>query len=144
MEVQNGATLVLYGGPELETGDFFMAQTGKLESYGTNLALLRNFTFAQTDETLWSWGVDTRLVLKGAGAVQQSLEIGGRDLGLNAAGFASNFNLPTLRLSGVGTYASLADLIDNGNRSSDEALYVDLLEVLAGTTLNLNNLHLYT
>lgn len=43
-----------------------------------------------------------------------------------------------------GTYVFLADWINNGNRSSDEALYVSDLDVLIGATLNLNGLHLYT
>jgi hypothetical protein len=144
VEVANGATLRIGSYSSLETGDFFMSQTASLvmEHY-SSLALQRNFAFAQTDETLWSLGY-ARLEMKGAGGVQQALEIGGRDFGLADDGFTANFNLPQLRLSGANTYASLVDLIDNGNRSSAEALYVDLLEVLPGTTLCLNNLHLYT
>ena len=65
-------------------------------------------------------------------------------MGLDENGFANNFNLHDFILEGDGTYAYLADLIDNGNRSSAEALYVEDLDVLTGTTLNLNGLNLYT
>jgi hypothetical protein len=48
-----------------------------------------------------------------------------------------------LTITGSGNYVDLVDLINNGNRSSAEALYVDSLYVGAGATLDLNDLQLY-
>jgi hypothetical protein len=88
------------------------------------------------------------LQLSGGGPLQ-ALEIGGTDSGL--AGLPSdpnvnnyNFDLVKLSLTGSNTYVYLTDALDNGHRSSPEALYVDFLEVDPGTTLNLDGLRLYT
>lgn len=62
---------------------------------------------------------------------------------MEGGGFADNFDLNKLSLSGANTYGFLTDWINNGNRSSDECLYVDELFVGAGSTLNLNFLNLY-
>jgi hypothetical protein len=72
------------------------------------------------------------------------MEVGGRDYGLSNAGFDYNFNLGKLEVANTGTYLTLVDEINNGHRASPEALYADALEVLPGSVLNLNGLHLYT
>lgn len=117
--------------------------------------LTGNFSFAQTDPAKYSWGTGSKLTFSGGGVTQESLEVGGQDLGEVAAGFTGNFNLQELDLAGNGTYLYLADEIDNGHRSpgKPEALYLgsatqlpylqQWLKVPAGTTLNLNRLQLY-
>lgn len=73
-----------------------------------------------------------------------SMEVAGRDLGPIAAGFADNFALGSLVVgSDVPRSIWLEDVIDNGNRSSAEALYVHNLTVGAGSKLDLAGLHLY-
>ena len=61
--------------------------------------------------------------------------MGGKDGGFVNSFFDNNFDLPALSLSGANTYGFLTDWINNGNRSSDEALYVDALFVGAGSNL---------
>jgi hypothetical protein len=102
-----------------------------------------NFAFAQTEDSKWQWGTNCTLKMSGDGASVQSLEIGGVDLGTDPGGFNDNFDLENLQLEGSGTYVYLADSIVNLNDLSDEALYVDHLEVGPGTTLNVSGLNLY-
>lgn len=83
-----------------------------------------------------------RLLFDGSGALDGSLEVAGRDLGRSPAGFDTNFALGALALESDASVA-LFDAFDNGNRSSAEALYLDLLTVPAGTTLDLAGLHVY-
>jgi len=126
------------------TGSNLFVDAASSFAVSSGLGLTGDFGFALTDETNWVWGSSSSLALNGLGADQQSLEIGGHDYGLDAAGFSANFDLPNLVIEGGGTYTYLADLFDNGNRASPEALYVDDLDVLVGATLNLNGLNLYT
>jgi hypothetical protein len=142
ISVSDNATLRLAGYP-IQAGDFFMYRLANLRDVINAIELKGNFSFAQTDPASWTWTQYGSLVMSGAGP-QQSLEVGGRDYGLSATGFSNNFSLPSLTLTGAGTYVYLADTIDNGHRASPEALYVDSLSVPAGTTLHLKGLHLYT
>jgi hypothetical protein len=124
----------------LTTGDFTMDK-GSILDLASNkyIDLKKSFVFFQNDENSWKWGAGSYLSLSGLGALQQRLEIGGKEGG----GFDNNFDLNKLSLSGSNTYAYLTDWIDNGNRGSNECLYVDELFVGAGSTLNLNHLHLW-
>lgn len=135
----------------VHAGDISLEQLATLHvTMDLSLALSGNFAFAQKDPGLWNWGTNAFLAMDGAGISQQSLEIGGRDGGLVDSFFANNFDLNKLSLSSANTYAFLSDGIDNGHRSSSEALYVDILyvygfgkEAQPHATLNLNGLHLY-
>ena len=122
------------------------------EGGGPNrIAVVDGFTFEMTDEASWSWAPGTILELTGGVGARTSdfeswthLEVGGADVGADAAGFDDNFDLAVLRL-GPGAHAYLEDAVDNGNRGSigREALYVDTLEFADGAgLLNLNGLHL--
>jgi hypothetical protein len=84
------------------------------------------------------------VVFDGAGtaAAPQRLEVMGRDLGLAPSGFTDNFVYNTLALAS-NTYVRLVDQSQNTTSGAPEALYVDSLIVPAGTTLDLNGLHLY-
>ena len=142
-ETADNATLNIQ--QNLGAGDFTMANLGTLQvAVNRVVTLTGDFTFYQTDETKWNWSVPSSLQMSGAGTQKQTLEIGGRDLGQVMAGFSDNFQLPSLLLGDSGTIVTLVDEIDNGNRSSPEALYVGSLTVNTGTTLYLNGLNLYT
>jgi len=78
----------------------------------------------------------------GSAASPQLLEVMGRDLGLAPAGFNRNFVYSTLSL-GNNTYVRLLDRSTNSAGTGAEAFYVNSLIVPAGTTLDLNGLHLY-
>jgi len=73
-----------------------------------------------------------------------ALEVAGADRGPTLAGFEDNFALGGLVL-GYGNPARVAllDRVDNGNRSSAEALYVHNLTIGAGSRLDLGGLNLY-
>jgi hypothetical protein len=134
----------------MQAGNFFLSNnSGLLVNDNLTVDLKGQFSFAQTDVAKWNWGSGTALMLSGGGTTSQALEVGGADTG--PAGLPGdknvnnyNFDLVKFILSGAGTYAYLTDAVDNGHRSSNEALYVDFLEVDPGTTLNLHGLHLYT
>lgn len=79
----------------------------------------------------------------GTSVVPQSLEALSVDVGATAAGFANNSVFGTLALAN-NTYIKLADLTTDDARSAGaEAVYANTLIVPAGTTLDLNHLHLY-
>ena len=144
VSIANNAKLDL--DKDLEAGDFSM-EAGTILDVAANKTIDLNgdFTFAQTTETNWIWGSNTSLTMSGEGDLSlQSLEIGGHNDGSLETGFSNNFDLANLSIEGEGTYTYLTDWIDNGNRSSDEALYVDDLDVLADAILNLKGLNLYT
>jgi hypothetical protein len=142
VSVTDGATLNVPG--SLQTGDLTMSRLAALTIQdAVILVLSRNFSFAQIDPANWSWGTNTELQMSGQG-FHQTLEVGGQDFGATPSGYDNNFALPELAVTGVNTYVSLVDAIDNGHRAGGrEALYVSSLEVGLGATLNLNGLHLY-
>ena len=75
-----------------------------------------------------------------------TFEIASTDLGRNPAGFVNNFALGGIELDN-NALVELVDSFNNGNRNgvggAAEALYLDELTLLPGSTLDLNNLHLY-
>lgn len=80
----------------------------------------------------------------GNAALPQTVEARSFNMGATGAGFTNNSVFKTLSLSN-NTYVKLVDSSVNDARSSGaEAVYVNSLTVPAGTTLDLNNLHLYT
>ncbi len=84
------------------------------------------------------------VVLDGSGTsgAPQLLEAMSQDLGNVAAGFDDNFAYNTLKLTN-NTYVELVDDSANSPGGTPDAVYVNTLIVPAGTTLNLNGLHLY-
>lgn len=79
----------------------------------------------------------------GTSSKPQLLEVLSSNLGATNAGFTNNSVFNSLSL-GNKTYAKLQDLErDHGGSTGAEAVYVNTLNVPAGTTLNLNGLHLY-
>jgi len=126
----------------LTTGDLNLGEFSSLILLNNpNLCVSGDFSFAQQDETLWPLGSKT-LAMVGTTSWQK-LEIGGEDLGQVPAGFTNNFQIATLHLE-AGARVCLVDEIDNGNRRSPEAVYVNSLILDSGAELNLNGLKLYT
>ncbi len=146
--VADNCSLELYN--QAQAGNLSMSPLASVKVEGSNhgFGLAGNFTFAQTDPAKWNWGANTGLIMGGNGD-WQSVEIGGRDLGAVPEGFTNNFSLPAFELWNLTppsvARAYLTDQVDNGHRAGQrEALYVNSLWVDPGTTLNLNQLHLYT
>jgi RHS repeat-associated protein len=81
------------------------------------------------------------LIFNGLGA-PQLLETMSADDGAVASGFVNNFAYGTIALAN-NAYVQLVDLSSNTASGAPEALYVNSLIVPAGTTLDLNRLHLY-
>ncbi len=72
-------------------------------------------------------------------------EVGGADLGAVMAGLTENFALEGLTV-GTATKGSNLTLVDASNNQQDalaEVLYVETLDILAGSTLDLSGLTLY-
>ncbi|MCK4625332.1 MAG: PEP-CTERM sorting domain-containing protein [Phycisphaerae bacterium] len=72
-------------------------------------------------------------------------EVGGADLGAVMAGLVENFALEGLTV-GTATKGSNLTLVDASNNQQDalaEVLYVETLDILAGSTLDLSGLTLY-
>jgi hypothetical protein len=78
----------------------------------------------------------------GTPAAPQQLEVMGRDVGEDPTGLTKNFVYGTISLAN-NTYLKLVDLSDNATGTDPEAVYTNSLIVPAGTTLDLNGLHLY-
>jgi hypothetical protein len=143
IEVKTGGTLDVKA--NVETGNLIMGSEAML--YVGNLKIIDlkgDFIFEQQNAAYWSWGAGSVLQMSGEGGLQR-LEVGGTDyLGTPPQAFSNNFDLPSLKILGAGTQAYLTDLIDNGHRSSPEALYVESLFIESGSTLFLNGINLYT
>jgi hypothetical protein len=143
--VEDHARLDLYA--NVQTGNFLMSPDAYLTvQSGTVIDLSKNFTFAQTTESNWNWlgawNSTTALKFSGGGLLQ-SLEVGGADAGTAVSNYANtNFDLVKLVI-GAGSHVYLTDSVNNGNRASTEALYVDSLTLESGAVLNLDLLHLY-
>ena len=100
------------------------------------------------DETAVAGLANLELVFEGGTDEWSSVEIAGYDRGLVPEGFQENFALDHLAIGGAqDARLRLLDGWDNGNRGGpggfDEALYVHDLTLTAGSTLDLNDFHLY-
>jgi RHS repeat-associated protein len=78
----------------------------------------------------------------GTAAAPQLLETMSNDVGNVAAGFQKNFAYGAVALAN-NTYVQLVDKAHNSAGTGPEAVYAGSLLVPAGTTLDLNGLHLY-
>ena len=78
----------------------------------------------------------------GTSSSPQLLEAMSEDFGNVASGYNQNFAYGKLELAS-NTYVKLVDESANSPGSSPNAVYVNMLVVPSGTTLNLNGLHLY-
>jgi RHS repeat-associated protein len=110
---------------------------------GPTIAVGRNFD--GTTQNVAAFAPLGKILFNGSGtqASPQLLEPLSADKGASGTGFEHNFGLYSLALAG-NTYVKLVDNADNAGGSGAEAVYTANLIVPAGTTLDLNNLHLYT
>jgi hypothetical protein len=111
------------------------------------VALGGHFSFDYTDEAAMACD---EAVFQFDGGGQQWLEVGGEDLGPAGLAGTGNFGIAQLVVGGSGaTEVLLVDAIDNGNRASNEALYLygsgglDGLDVLTGSTLVIGDINVY-
>ncbi len=106
-----------------------------------------NFSFDYDDETRFACD---EAILQFDGAGEQWMEVGGEDLGPPGLAGTGNFGIARLVVGGSGAAeVLLVDAIDNGNRASNEALYLygsgglDGLDILTGSTLVIGDIHVY-
>src|SRR5262249_43468285 len=85
-----------------------------------------------------------KVLLDGTGTATSPrlLEVMASDMGATASGFTNNFAYGTLSL-GSNNYVRLVDRVDNATGTGAEALYVNMLIVPTGSTLDLNGLPVY-
>ena len=102
------------------------------------------FENLSTNESALGGLANVTFVFEGGISHWSTFEVAGRDIGLQPSGFESNFALGGLEIGGAsGAKLRLQDIINNGNRSSPEALYVHDVTLAAGSTLDMGNLNLY-
>lgn len=135
----NTSTVVIRGGLNLDpTSDLSVTNAATLQIAG-------NFSLDYTDTSKFDG--DTGIMqLNGSGA--QLMEVGGADLGAVAA--AGNFGLARLIVGGTGTTSvTLVDLLDNGDQSGAEALYLlgsgglDGLQIVDDSILMIGDIPVY-
>jgi hypothetical protein len=109
---------------------------------GTSITVDGNLVGATVNAD--QYGPQATVTLGGSGTASapQLLETMSNDLGNVAAGFDNNFAYGALALAN-NTYVQLVDNAHNSAGTGPEAVYVGSLRVPAGTTLDLNGLHLY-
>jgi hypothetical protein len=129
-------------------GDLYLDPTSSLTvGGGAIVALGGHFSFDYTDESRFA--CDTA-IFQFDGNGTQWMEVGGEDLGLPGP-TAGNFGITQLIVGAAGrpTDLILVDLIDNGNRHSNEALYLfgsgglDGLEISTGSRLIIGDINVY-
>ncbi len=72
-----------------------------------------------------------------------AMEVGGTDLGEDLTGFHDNYSLDRLRFFNRGGDLTFVDNNNNDLLVGNEAMYVDILQMDAANTLDLNGLNLY-
>jgi hypothetical protein len=115
----------------LQTNNMFLGRgAGIFVASNQTVEIMGNFAIAMINEQDWVWQDGSTLLMSGG-----TLEVAGH-IGDGLFSNNGNFSIPHLIISGS---VSLVDLRDNENHSSPEALYVGALDILAGSTLNLND-----
>ncbi len=106
-----------------------------------------HFSFDYTDEGRF---VCDEAIFQFDGGGEQWMEVGGEDLGPPGLAGTGNFGIARLVVGGSGAAeVLLVDAVDNGNRASNEALYLygsgglDGLDILTGSTLVIGDINVY-
>jgi len=93
-----------------------------------------DFENLSTNESALGGLENVTFVFEGGTDHWSTFEVAGRDIGLQPSGFVSNFALGGLEIGGaLGANLRLQDIVNNGNRSSAEALYVHDVTLAGGT-----------
>ena len=152
----------IIGGSDFKTQDYSPANVGAVgfvDYVGGNLKLSATSPYRNAGTDGLDVGVDWDAmqaaiakpraemnVLRSLGTGSHSIEMRGIDMGAISEGFIENLALDQLILHDSAKL-HLVDAEDNGNRAgaggTAEALYVNTLTINAGSTLDLNGLHLY-
>ncbi|MCB9854698.1 MAG: hypothetical protein H6818_03350 [Phycisphaerales bacterium] len=132
-------------------GDLTLGSSASLlmPSFEFTIGIAGNFDAAIDSNTRFDLSAAT-LALNAEPAVgPQSLEVMSKDIGPDAAGLyrtlANHYPIGELRIGPMATTVNIVDNHDNANdgQSSCEALYVGILIVDAGATLNTNGCPIY-
>jgi YD repeat-containing protein len=134
VSVQSGT---LSAGSLSFSGNSFLAGS----SSGT-LALRGNLTGGTTNADLFAPGCNVLFQGSGTTSAPELLEAMSQDLGNSPAGFTNNFDYNEISLEN-NTLVRLVNNAVNSGGTAAEALYVNTLIVPAGTTFDLNGLHVY-
>ena len=134
--VQGSAAVEINGGLTINgQGALSTSANSTLDVSGS---LLGNTTNAA------GWSVAGTVAFDGTGTASspQLLEAMSEDMGNVTAGYTSNFDFGTLKLT-ANSYVELVDQFANSSGNAPNAVYVNTLIVPSGATLNLDGLHLY-
>jgi hypothetical protein len=140
----NSGTLEATGGGTLTVGSPLTESAGSTlsDSATSQINLGGNLIASNTGASSFQPLGNVTLNGSGTSSSPQTLEVMSADLGNVPAGFTNNFAYNALAISS-GDYVSLVDQSHNSTGTGPEAVYVNSLSVPAGTTLNLNGLHVY-
>ena len=136
IRARQGTTLTLLSNTAVDQAGLVTSQIGSTTS------IRRNLTGATQNPSQLTLRGMVRLEGSGTAGAPQLLEAMSNDVGNVAAGMMGNFAYGSLILAN-NTYVRLVDGADNANGTGPEAVYTNSLLVSAGTTLDLNGLHLY-
>jgi len=141
----SSATVNISGTVDLQVGAKYSAVSGTTLRFANDTKFKDEVKVA-TDVAGLS---ETTFLFNGTGNSSVNFfEVAGQDLGAVLDGFTSNFHLKALTIGGAGT-ATVKLVNDFVNYSGTlpstyaEALYVHTLLINSGSTLDLNNFHLY-
>ena len=135
LQVQLG-TLDLAGSIVLDGNTYFATQPG------SSVLLDGDLVGDTLNADLFAPEGTTRLDGTSNSVSPTLLEVMGRDLGADAAGFVDNFAYGRLVVDSY-NYIQLIDNADNAPGEGDEALYANELAVVSESTLDLNGHHVY-
>ncbi|MGA2499470.1 MAG: RHS repeat-associated core domain-containing protein, partial [Tepidisphaeraceae bacterium] len=140
----SGTVNAITGGTVTVNGDLVVTGSGIIQGQASGTISVKGSLLGDT-QNADLYAARSAIMFNGSGttASPQLLEVMGGDLGAVPDGFQHNFAYDNLTLAN-NTRIQLVDQSDNAAGAGAEALYVKSLVVPAGTTLDLDGLHLYT
>ena len=146
--VNNGTLSLVNPSTAIVTGTLTLGAAGVVSmTRAEDMLLLRgDFINASTNNMDFNTRYATLVFggatpLSGAGAVTNSFEVAGVNIGPTMAGFNNNFAVGTLNIT---NHIQFVNNINNGGGlGTNEALYVDVLHLFSGATIKLSQLTIY-